>query len=316
MKHERIQRHSHLFRKDKTNSSTGRLKQPWEQPAAPTNDPPVIKMVRPHWNFVNVPVGEREPPAMQSQSPLAQSIQRSAAAAIHHDDRIAFQQGKQIDASASTQTSPGQMTQPPSIVHLSDAPIQRAAEKKGKKKKGKGVPLGQWLAENPSKPSPKPKPAMNFLAAASAPASAPALAPPPEALGPVEVSDVGAGEVTNKFIGERIASMAGYTVESIAHTYTTKDTVYYDVCILGPVTHPEGALNPQQNRYTLKLHYHPNPDTPNWLHLKRTEGGSPGNTIDPKNAILTGYTDALRAGQADWESAHNGDSPAPQRLVP
>ena len=181
-------------------------------------------------------------------------------------------------------------------------------EKKKKKSQGnkKGMSLDDWEKQNPQAAA-APVP-MNFANALMAPAPPQAA---PQALAPIDINDVVA---TNVLVNQLIGSMVDHTVDSVTHTVTNPQTVYYDVVILGPITINPYIVNRQQNRYTLKLHYHPDPNTNNWLHLKRSDAGSPDNVIATNNAILAGHNAELKKGQTDWETTRNGGTAAPQGI--
>jgi len=80
--------------------------------------------------------------------------------------------------------------------------------------------------------------------------------------------------------------------------------VYYKIVVAKSQSQTEyGRLMPFRNVYTLYLHYHPAATTNNWLHIKKTHGGTPENIVGPNNWLLAGHPNVLRAGMQQWANA-------------
>lgn len=181
---------------------------------------------------------------------------------------------------------------------------QKKKEKKKKEKKYISFPLPDDASQTSA---PKPNvwtepPKQKGAAAASSKGKAPIAESIDE-----EDRDVPG----NKFIKELIKGKQGFIVSKIeVDGGQTKETVYYRILVLGPIQPAgEGRKRPFRDRYTLYLHYHPNPEQGiNWLHIKKVHGGTPENIVEVTNWLFANYLQVLRDGMEQWQKINKQEA--------
>jgi len=106
--------------------------------------------------------------------------------------------------------------------------------------------------------------------------------------------------VTNTLLQTWIGSKPGGAICTFGGIYVSDDTVY----IYATIDIRDPDVTYLWNRYEVETHYHPVPESKNYLHVKGRSGGSAQNVLTANNWLIPGGRAILRQAVQAWDSAN------------
>ncbi|VAX28285.1 hypothetical protein MNBD_NITROSPIRAE01-1572, partial [hydrothermal vent metagenome] len=110
------------------------------------------------------------------------------------------------------------------------------------------------------------------------------------------------GTVTNTLLQTWIGSKPGGAICTFGGIYVSDDTVYIYATI--EIRDHSVTDFPLWNRYEVETHYHPVPESKNYLHVKGRSGGSAQNVLTANNWLIPGGRATLRQAVQAWDNAN------------